>query len=78
MLFQVAHLALVGGDSTRNCTYNVMARCMDNSFALNHYTWVGRSENKESFSALKLKCVIIGKLYLRLHNDLTRDKVVCR
>lgn len=60
-IVQVAHLALVGGATVKECTYNIMARVVENNLAQHHYTWIGRSENKESFSALKLKCVIIGK-----------------
>lgn len=59
-LFQVAHLALTGGENTDICTARIMARVLQNDLAKVHFTWAGRSDNKCAFEALKLKNFVIG------------------
>ena len=43
-----------------DCVANIMTKLISNDLVKQHYTWVGRSENKKSFCDLSLKRLVIG------------------
>jgi hypothetical protein len=61
MLWQIAHLALVGGLTADECARKIMDKILDNDLVLNHFTWVGRNDNKQAFQPLMLRNVVVGK-----------------
>jgi len=70
-MFQIAHLALVGGITVEECTRKIMDRLLDNNLVREHFTWAGRSDSKHAFQPLTLRSVVVGETcsFIELHNS---------
>ena len=67
--YQVSYLSYTGGDMVNDCVANITTKLMSNDLAKQHYTWVGRSENKKSFCDLSLKQLVTVHLKLTVILD---------